>query len=381
MLASLKPPLIPCGRRCLTVISISFVLSWIRISGAAEILVKSTQGLQGAALRAQVAQFGAPIPDGGLVGYVVRSRPPNACGPLTYEVHEDDIDFWLKPKILLVQQGPCSFSDQVDRAGQAGFRAVIIFEFGNSSEDLRLMRRDRSQNSGLNDNRTIPALFVRQRDGLLLWYSYTWSDGYYIVISSELPRREFVAWDVVLILIPIAVVVVPLSAILLMTFVAGRRPLFLTAFRQAKRRTNLINGLPERKISKSENPVNTEPTSSVIALKSDGPTVCSICLENYKPGDKVRMLPPCSHEFHSACVDPWLLSDHMVCPLCRQEVELPGDPSARKANTSTRQRIFSIPLVTFLSSPGQLLRPTHAPDLEIRTNPAVRAQAMQEHAV
>lgn len=74
---------------------------------------KSTQGLQRAALTAQVAQFGAPIPDGGLVGYVVRARPPNACGPLTYEVHEDDIDFWVKPKILLVQQGPCSFSDQV----------------------------------------------------------------------------------------------------------------------------------------------------------------------------------------------------------------------------------------------------------------------------
>lgn len=83
------------------------------------------------------------------------------------------------------------------------------------------MRRDRSQNWGLNDNRTIPALFVRQRDGLLLWYSYTWSDGYYIVISSELSRREFVAWDLVLILIPISIVVIPLSAILFMTFVSG----------------------------------------------------------------------------------------------------------------------------------------------------------------
>ena len=75
-----------------------------------------------------------------------------------------------------------------------------------------------------NSSKSLPVLFVGQHDGLQLWYSYTGSNGYYIVISSEVPRRELIAWDLVLILIPIFIVVVPLSVILFMTFVSTEKP-------------------------------------------------------------------------------------------------------------------------------------------------------------
>lgn len=43
---------------------------------------------------------------------------------------------------------------------------------------------------------------------------------------------------------------------------------------------------------------------------------CAVCLENFKMGDKCRLLPNCRHSFHVRCIDSWLLKTP-VCPLCR----------------------------------------------------------------
>ncbi|GJM99497.1 hypothetical protein PR202_ga16600 [Eleusine coracana subsp. coracana] len=44
---------------------------------------------------------------------------------------------------------------------------------------------------------------------------------------------------------------------------------------------------------------------------------CAICLAEFARGDEVRVLPPCAHRFHAACVDVWLLSSS-TCPSCRR---------------------------------------------------------------
>jgi hypothetical protein len=54
------------------------------------------------------------------------------------------------------------------------------------------------------------------------------------------------------------------------------------------------------------------------AAPNASPSDCSICMETYHNGDKLRSLP-CHHEFHQACVDPWL-GLHATCPLCRAAV-------------------------------------------------------------
>lgn len=43
---------------------------------------------------------------------------------------------------------------------------------------------------------------------------------------------------------------------------------------------------------------------------------CSICLGVFEDGEKVKILPPCRHCYHSECVDRWLRSQSS-CPLCR----------------------------------------------------------------
>lgn len=53
---------------------------------------------------------------------------------------------------------------------------------------------------------------------------------------------------------------------------------------------------------------------AIIGLKT--PLDCAVCLCEFEPEDKLRLLPKCSHAFHMECIDTWLLS-HSTCPLCR----------------------------------------------------------------
>ncbi|KAI6680581.1 hypothetical protein NL676_034462 [Syzygium grande] len=53
---------------------------------------------------------------------------------------------------------------------------------------------------------------------------------------------------------------------------------------------------------------------AIIGLKN--PFDCAVCLCEFEPEDKLRLLPMCSHAFHMECIDTWLLS-HSTCPLCR----------------------------------------------------------------
>ncbi|CAK9329791.1 unnamed protein product [Citrullus colocynthis] len=54
-------------------------------------------------------------------------------------------------------------------------------------------------------------------------------------------------------------------------------------------------------------------------IGSKSPFDCAVCLCEYEPEDKLRLLPKCSHAFHTECIDTWLLS-HSTCPLCRSSL-------------------------------------------------------------
>ena len=41
---------------------------------------------------------------------------------------------------------------------------------------------------------------------------------------------------------------------------------------------------------------------------------CSICMHTFNMNDKIRVLP-CKHDFHQACIDPWLVGFSGTCPV------------------------------------------------------------------
>ncbi|KAK6945779.1 Zinc finger, RING-type [Dillenia turbinata] len=48
-------------------------------------------------------------------------------------------------------------------------------------------------------------------------------------------------------------------------------------------------------------------------------TECSVCLNEFRDDETLRLLPKCSHAFHIPCIDTWLRS-HTTCPMCRAPI-------------------------------------------------------------
>lgn len=70
------------------------------------------------------------------------------------------------------------------------------------------------------------------------------------------------------------------------------------------------------------------PYAEIKKHKSGGGGLeCAVCLTAFDDGDELRLLPQCSHAFHTDCIGPWL-EDHVTCPLCRANLEKPVPPPA-----------------------------------------------------
>ncbi|KIX93535.1 uncharacterized protein Z520_10713 [Fonsecaea multimorphosa CBS 102226] len=89
-------------------------------------------------------------------------------------------------------------------------------------------------------------------------------------------------------------------------------------------------------------------TSNPDGTDAEGHLGCSICTEDFKKGEEVRVLP-CNHKFHPDCVDPWLLNVSGTCPLCRidlrpQAQEIEGEERRGSTATADQDGQFPPPL-------------------------------------
>ena len=68
-------------------------------------------------------------------------------------------------------------------------------------------------------------------------------------------------------------------------------------------------------------------------------TSCSICIEDFQEGEKVRLLPRCGHAFHTECILPWLTERQGCCPCCKELVICPeATTEESKENEATENQ-------------------------------------------
>jgi len=64
---------------------------------------------------------------------------------------------------------------------------------------------------------------------------------------------------------------------------------------------------------------------------------CSICLDEFRPGEILRLLPRCDHAFHTECILPWLTERQGCCPMCKVPV-LPDEQQRSRSRTPRRRQ-------------------------------------------
>ena len=62
------------------------------------------------------------------------------------------------------------------------------------------------------------------------------------------------------------------------------------------------------------------PTSSTPDYTHWAQPTCPICLDDFIPHESTVRSLPCHHIYHPACIDPFLLDNSSVCPVCKAKV-------------------------------------------------------------
>ncbi|XP_043712535.1 receptor homology region, transmembrane domain- and RING domain-containing protein 1 [Telopea speciosissima] len=237
------------------------------------------------------ARFAVGVNRSGICGALHVADPLDACSSLRNGVDSEAND---KVRFALIVRGNCSFEDKVRNAQDGGFRAAIVYDDRDRKNLVSMI--------GNPEGIWVHAVFVSKVAGETLKKLARGEEGECCIRSL----LEETAWTVLVI-----------SFISLTVIVSVLATFFFTRNQRVYRQ-----GTYQRSPSIDSKIVEDLPSFTFYsACSSDcrmGVT-CAICLEDYRDGETLRVLP-CRHEFHTNCVDSWLTKWGTVCPVCKYDM-------------------------------------------------------------
>ncbi|OAE19522.1 hypothetical protein AXG93_1050s1040 [Marchantia polymorpha subsp. ruderalis] len=251
----------------------------------------------------------ARIPAAGILGVIYAAEPANACTTLT---NAPIPERGLFSSFVVVSRGDCTFEKKVRVAQAAGFHAVIVYN-NEDNHDLVTM-------SGNGAGIRIHAVFVSKSSGeAILSFADDVGTSCYIR-----PAFENTAWSVM------AVSFISLLAVaaVLATFFFVRR----------HRLRHLGNRLLQNRESQGMS------STEVKAL----PIIIFKCI-----GD--------GNEFHTACIDQWLMTRRPFCPICKRDAHTKTTEPPASENTPLLGASMHLPVPTVTSIAATQTSPSGSP--------------------
>ncbi|XP_068640742.1 receptor homology region, transmembrane domain- and RING domain-containing protein 2-like [Aristolochia californica] len=241
------------------------------------------------------ATFAVPVGGSETCGTLFVADPLKACSPIRNNSGFGRVVTGAR-LFALVERGACSFDEKVRNAQDAGFDSVLVYD----DQDERSLTSMMGDPEGIK----IHAVFVSKSAGEILKKFAESEEG-----ESQVCLATEETIQTVLTISLISLIVI---ASILALFLFARN---LRASRRLRIRhlsptisNQIVKDLPCFKFNSSS------------SFSNHTNETCTICLEDFKNGDILRVLP-CQHEFHTFCVDPWLTKWGTFCPLCKHDLQ------------------------------------------------------------
>ncbi|XP_057796210.1 receptor homology region, transmembrane domain- and RING domain-containing protein 1 isoform X1 [Salvia miltiorrhiza] len=220
------------------------------------------------------------------------AEPLDACSPLLDEVEDGGDE---SANIVLIMRGNCAFEEKIRNAQEAGFRAAIVYDDQLDHNLISMM--------GNPEGLWIYAVFVSNTAGETMRENARGVGGECCIISLV----DETAWTVLVISFISVLAVICLLVSICFTVNQWR------------------NCQETRTTAVDDKVVDMLPRITFGAVNLIDPIgeTCIICLEDYKHGESLKVLP-CRHVvftgFHSSCVNSWLTKGATFCPVCKHDV-------------------------------------------------------------